>query len=124
MTYEEMVSELEFLSKEEPYKLPSLNELFSLGYSNIIIDGTYKNKYYGKDNGANLLLILNEKANLISHNIEKVMRGSERSDYSFSTDNSTYIFEYNGLYLTIKTFTPRSQKSMGSYLSRQTTTKS
>jgi len=108
---ERMIIELEYLQthdidKEEPFQLPKLNEFFSLGYSGLIIEGRYEGVDYDGKNGGKLLSILKEETELIFHNVEEVERG--RSDYGFHTNRDTYVFKFNTLFLTIKTFTPRS----------------
>ena len=102
--------------EEELFNLPKLNELFSPGYSGIIIEGSYKGKVYDGEFGKDLISILKEKTDLIFHDSKEIERGSKRKDHSFCTYNQTYVFKFNDLFLTITTFTPRSQNSVQYYI--------
>lgn len=113
---EDIIAELTRLQtkpdEEEFFNLPELNELFSPGYSGVIIEGSYKGKSYDGKFGQKLLSTLEEKTGLILHDTKEIERGSQRKDHGFCTYNHTYIFKFNNAFLTVEIFTPRSQQSV------------
>ncbi len=87
-----------------------IEELFESGKSLEIIDRAN----YGRANGRGTKMLeeLKKKTTLIKYYKKEIQRGNVKSDYSFTTSNDSYIFEYNNSILRVDIFIPRSRNKI------------